>query len=77
MLRYVAAVTHSVKAGHTIRRLGRDTSGVTTIEYGLIAGAIAVVIIAAVVLLGGNISDLFNTVAGSIGGSGIAAPATP
>ena len=41
--------------------LGRDQSGVTAIEYGLIAGAIAVAIIATVIALGGDIANLFGT----------------
>jgi len=40
--------------------LRRDDSGVTAIEYGLIAGAIAVAIIATVIALGGDISNLFG-----------------
>jgi len=40
--------------------LRRDASGVTAIEYGLIAGAIAVAIIATVIALGGDISNLFG-----------------
>jgi pilus assembly protein Flp/PilA len=39
--------------------LRRDESGVTAIEYGLIAGAIAVAIIATVIALGGDIQNLF------------------
>ena len=39
----------------------RENSGVTAIEYGLIAGAIAVAIIATVIALGGDISNLFGT----------------
>jgi len=41
--------------------LRRDELGVTAIEYGLIAGAIAVAIIATVIALGGDISNLFGT----------------
>jgi len=41
--------------------LRRGTSGVTAIEYGLIAGAIAVAIIATVIALGGDIENLFAT----------------
>ncbi len=44
----------------------RDDSGVTAIEYGLIASLIAVVIITAVTLVGTNLSATFNTIAGSI-----------
>lgn len=40
----------------------RDNSGVTAIEYGLIAGAIAVVIITAVTQLGTRIQGSFEAV---------------
>lgn len=43
------------------RRLRRDDRGVTAIEYGLIAGAIAVAIIATVIALGGDVNNLFAT----------------
>ncbi len=46
--------------------LRNDKSGVTTIEYGLIAGAIAVVIIGAVQLLGTNISTAFTNIANAL-----------
>jgi len=48
-----------------LRRLLRIDSGVTAIEYGLISALIAVVIIAAVTLVGTDLSRTFNTVAGS------------
>jgi pilus assembly protein Flp/PilA len=41
----------------------RDESGATAIEYGLIAALISVVIIAAVKLVGSNLSSTFNKVA--------------
>jgi pilus assembly protein Flp/PilA len=58
---YVAAVglKHSLLAG--LRRLHGDNTGVTAIEYGLIAGAIAIAIIAAVIAVGGDVKGLFNT----------------
>ena len=40
----------------------RDESGVTAIEYGLIAGLIAVVIIGAITLVGTELLTMFNTV---------------
>lgn len=43
-----------------------DESGATAIEYGLIAAGIAVVIIAAVQLVGTNLSGTFNTVAAAV-----------
>ena len=49
----------------------KDNSGVTAIEYGLIASLIAVVIIGAVTLAGTNLSGTFNTVATKM------APAAP
>ena len=47
----------------TARRLLRDESGATAIEYGLIAALIAVAAIAAFQLVGTNLSGIFNTVA--------------
>jgi pilus assembly protein Flp/PilA len=43
-----------------------DDEGATAVEYGLIVALIAVAIIAAVTLLGTNISALFTKAAGSI-----------
>ena len=39
--------------------------GATSIEYGLIAALIAIVIISAVTATGGAVSNTFNTVSGS------------
>lgn len=47
-------------------QLLRDESGVTAIEYGLIAALIAVVIIIAVQLVGQNVSKTFSTVANAL-----------
>lgn len=44
----------------------KDKSGATAIEYGLIAAGIAVVIIAAVQLIGTNLNLTFNKVAGAV-----------
>lgn len=43
-------------------RLTRDDRGATAVEYGLMVGLIAVVIIAAVILLGNNLDGLFDSV---------------
>ncbi|HJQ04334.1 MAG TPA: Flp family type IVb pilin [Nocardioides sp.] len=43
-----------------------EERGASAVEYGLLVALIAAVIIAAVVLLGGNLSSLFNSVAGQI-----------
>ena len=44
---------------YLVRRYVADDSGVTAIEYGLIAGLITVVIIGAVQTLGTNVSSAF------------------
>ncbi len=41
----------------------QDKKGATAVEYGLMVALIAVAIIAAVLLLGGNLATLFNLVA--------------
>jgi pilus assembly protein Flp/PilA len=43
-----------------------DENGATAIEYGLIAGLIAVVIIAAVTLLGTDIQAVFTSITNAI-----------
>ena len=49
------------------RKLRKDENGATAIEYGLIAGLISVVIIAAVSLVGSVLSNLFYYIAGDSG----------
>ena len=44
-----------------LSRFAKDESGATAIEYGLIAGLISVVIIAAVTTLGGTLKGVFQT----------------
>ena len=46
----------------TIAKFLRDDSGATAIEYGLIAALIAVAIIAAASMLGGQLGNLFNNI---------------
>ncbi|MSO77709.1 MAG: Flp family type IVb pilin [Alphaproteobacteria bacterium] len=53
-----------------ISKLIRDESGAAAIEYGLIAGLIAVVIIAGATTLGGTLNTLFTTVATTLTGVG-------
>ena len=43
-----------------------DESGATAIEYGLIAGLIAVVIIGALTTLGTNVKNKFNAIANNL-----------
>jgi len=44
----------------------RDDRGATAVEYGLMVALIAIVIIAAVTLLGTRLSTLFNSVSTSV-----------
>ncbi|MDP6932083.1 MAG: Flp family type IVb pilin [Myxococcota bacterium] len=50
----------------TLNRLIRDERGSTVIEYGLIAGLVAVALIAALTLLGGSLEGLLDTISGTI-----------
>lgn len=66
----------------TAERVHRDEKGATAVEYGIMVALIAVVIIAAVTLLGGNLTTTFNGVACKVQGKTYAAavaddPATP
>lgn len=47
-------------------RLKNEVKGATAVEYGLLIGLIAVVLIAGLVLLGPAIRDLFSNVAGRL-----------
>lgn len=48
---------------NSLIRFVKDQSGATAIEYGLIAGLIAVAIITTVGLLGDRLDGVFNTIA--------------
>ncbi|MFF2244763.1 Flp family type IVb pilin [Arthrobacter sp. NPDC058130] len=49
-------------------RLCRDQRGATAVEYGIMVSLIAVVIIVAVTLLGGTLTDTFTQVQCSVSG---------
>ncbi|WP_026259243.1 Flp family type IVb pilin [Uliginosibacterium gangwonense] len=49
-----------------MKKFACDEEAVTAIEYGLIAALVAVVIIAAVTLMGTKVSDTFNSVAAAL-----------
>ena len=49
-----------------LSKLVRDESGVTAIEYALIAALIAVAAIAAFTLVGTNLSTTFSTIAAKL-----------
>ena len=48
------------------RRFIDDETGVTAIEYGLIAALVAVAAVAAFTTLGGQLSTVFTTVSGKM-----------
>jgi|GEM_PF-6905571 pilus assembly protein Flp/PilA len=54
-------------AGHgPFARWCRERRAATAIEYGLIAGGISILIVAAVLLMGGSLSDLFSMASGAM-----------
>jgi pilus assembly protein Flp/PilA len=57
MLKYVVALQNFLADP-----LRRDDRGVTAVEYGLIVAGIALLIVGAVVLLGGRLAAVFNGV---------------
>ena len=52
---------------NSLKRFVKEEDAPTMVEYGLMVALIAVVCIAAVTLLGTNISAKFDTVAASVG----------
>ena len=58
-------------------RLKKEEKGATAVEYGLMVGLIAVVIIASVILLGKNLNTLFDTIATKLGGTPATTATTP
>jgi pilus assembly protein Flp/PilA len=58
-----------VKVTGFMREFARDDAGQGMAEYALLAGLIAVVAIAAITLLGGNISTTMNNIATAVSGS--------
>lgn len=49
-----------------MKRFAKDESGATAIEYGLIAGLLSIVIIAAVALAGTSLNNVFSSIAGQL-----------
>jgi Flp pilus assembly pilin Flp len=56
----------------TFRNLLRDEAGQDLPEYAVLIGLVALTVIAAVALLGGNISTTLNDVGSSMSGANIA-----
>ncbi|MFC3637989.1 Flp family type IVb pilin [Camelimonas fluminis] len=58
-----------MKYVRNLKKILNDDSGATAIEYGLMAGLIAVVIIGAVTTLGGSLRDAFTTINTAVTGA--------
>lgn len=58
-----------------IKNFWKDEEGATAIEYALIAGLIAVVVIGAVTALGTGVCDTFNKIVVALGGTAAACTA--
>jgi Flp pilus assembly pilin Flp len=54
------------KLGKSISRLMKDGSGVTAIEYTLIAALIAVAAVLVLIQIGADVAAPFNTIAGNL-----------
>jgi pilus assembly protein Flp/PilA len=63
---YKAYATFVTLVAFAKDRLEREEKGATAVEYGLMVGLIAVVIIGAVTLLGNKLSALFDTIQGAL-----------
>lgn len=51
-----------------VKRFVQDEEGQALAEYGLILGLIAVVVVAAVIALGGQINEAFQAIVDALGG---------
>ena len=68
-VRRVKRISMEIQMKALFTRLTKDESGVTAIEYGLIAGLISVVIIVAVTTIGTSLNGLFQTIATALAGA--------
>ncbi len=59
-------VTLTMLAYNVSDRLKKEEKGATAVEYGLLVGLIAVVIIVAVTALGGKLTTLFTSITAGI-----------
>jgi pilus assembly protein Flp/PilA len=51
---------------NNLKMLAKDERGVTALEYGLIAGLVAVVIVTSVTLVGTKLQSTFTSIAGAL-----------
>jgi pilus assembly protein Flp/PilA len=61
LITYLETVTGLAAFGR-LKGLAQDRSGVTAIEYGLIAGLVAVAIVVAITLVGTNLNLVFGRI---------------
>ncbi len=52
-----------------LKKIRKDESGATAIEYGLIAALVSVAAIGALTAMGTSLNDMFTTVAASLSGA--------
>ena len=55
-----------MRVSASLSELRRDSTGVTAVEYGLIAGLISVAIIAIITTLGTDLTNIFNSISGGL-----------
>ena len=55
-----------MRVSASLAGLKRDSTGVTAVEYGLIAGLISVAIIAIITTLGTDLTNIFNSISGGL-----------
>jgi len=68
-VRRVKRISMEIQMKALFTRLTKDESGVTAIEYGLIAGLISIVILVALTAIGTNLQGLFQTIATALAGA--------
>lgn len=56
----------AMRVSASLSGLRRDSTGVTAVEYGLIAGLISVAIIAIITTLGTDLTNIFNSISGGL-----------
>ena len=67
----LAIYVHVLMGASSLRSRFEDrTKGATAVEYGLMVALIAAVIIAAVMALGGSLSDMFEGITAKLPGGG-------
>jgi pilus assembly protein Flp/PilA len=60
-----------------VTRIARDEQGQDAAEYALLIGLIALVIVGAVIVLGGNLQTVFTAIADAVADWGIGGGAPP